>query len=43
MSVSKFVEVSIIIFGDDIDDNIYKRIIQSLRKIDGGITSVNHF
>jgi hypothetical protein len=42
MSVSKFVEVSINMFGDDIDDRIYKRIIQSLRKIDGGITSVNH-
>jgi hypothetical protein len=42
MSVSKFVKVSINMFGDNIDDHIYARIIQSLRKIDGGITSMNH-
>jgi hypothetical protein len=37
-----YIQVSFYILGDVIDDNLYRQIIESVNKIDGGIVSVTH-
>jgi hypothetical protein len=41
-SVSEYFEVSFHIFGEIIDDHIYTQIIDSIKKIDGGIINITH-
>jgi hypothetical protein len=40
--VPEYIQVSFYILGHVIDDNVYRQIIESVNKIDGGIVSVIH-
>jgi hypothetical protein len=37
-----YIQVSLNILGDVIDNNVYRQIIESVKRIDGGIISVIH-